>query len=154
MAVRAVSRSSGYADAGYALPRTPGIDGRCSQGVDGLGRRGCILSTNNSNAKVGLVLSGGGARAAYEVGVLKALYGAKCPSTDGQPAPEVFCGTGAGGFNAAVIASRMPNQYPSPIEYLESLWADEIPREGMMRNNRVYRRRLDTLQFLDIPFMW
>jgi NTE family protein len=116
--------------------------------------RGCILSTNNSNAKVGLVLSGGGARAAYEVGVLKALYGSKCPSTDGQAAPEVFCGTGAGAFNAAVIASRMPNQYPSPIEYLESLWADEIPREGMMRNNRVYRRRLDTLQFLDIPFMW
>jgi NTE family protein len=101
-----------------------------------------------------LVLSGGGARAAYEVGVLKAMYGGRCPATRGQNPPEVFCGTGAGGFNAAVIAGRLPGQYPSPVEYLESLWADEIPREGRMRNNRVYRRRLDTLQFLDIPFMW
>ncbi len=71
-----------------------------------------------------------------------------------MPAPEVFCGTGAGGFNAAVIASRLPRQSPSPIGYLESLWADEIPKEGRMRNNRVYRKRLDTLQFFDIPFMW
>src|SRR5262249_11403426 len=63
-------------------------------------------------------------------------------------------GTGAGAFNAAVIASRLSGQSPSPIEYLESLWADEIPREGLMRNNRVYRKRLDTLQFFDIPFMW
>jgi NTE family protein len=100
------------------------------------------------------VLSGGAARAAYEVGVLKAMYNGKCPATDGTPAPEVFCGTGAGAFNAAVIASRLPNQFPSPVEYLESLWADEIPREGRMRNNRVYRKRLDTAQFLDIPFMW
>jgi hypothetical protein len=53
-----------------------------------------------------------------------------------------------------LIASRLPGQFPAPIEYLESLWADEIPQEGLMRNNRVYRKRLDTLQFFDIPFMW
>jgi NTE family protein len=100
------------------------------------------------------VLSGGGARAAYEVGVLKAMYNGKCAVAEGTPAPEVFCGTGAGAFNAAVIASRLPGQFPSPIDYLQSLWADEIPREGRMRNNRVYRKRLDTRQFFDIPFMW
>jgi predicted acylesterase/phospholipase RssA len=66
----------------------------------------------------------------------------------------VFTGAGAGAFNASVICSRMPGQFPSPIEYLLSLWADEIPREGLMRNNRVYRRKLDWGQFLDIPFMW
>ena len=82
------------------------------------------------------------------------MYNGKCAAAEGTPAPEVFCGTGAGGFNAAVIASRLPGQFPSPVEYLESLWADEIPREGLMRNNRVYRKRLDTLQFFDIPFMW
>src|SRR5262249_60081791 len=75
-------------------------------------------------------------------------------AAEGARGSEVFCGTGAGGFNAAVIASRLPGQFPSPIEYLESLWADNIPRERMMRNNRVYRKRLDTLQFFDIPFMW
>lgn len=94
-----------------------------------------------------MVLSGGGARAAYEVGVLKTLMAGPDP-------PEVFCGTGAGAFNAAVIASRLPGQFPEPVEYLRSLWADEIPREGLMRNSRVYRRRLDTAQFADIPFMW
>jgi predicted acylesterase/phospholipase RssA len=82
------------------------------------------------------------------------MYNGKCAAAEGTPAPEVFCGTGAGAFNAAVIASRLPGQFPSPVEYLESLWADEIPREGRMRNNRVYRKRLDTLQFFDIPFMW
>lgn len=106
------------------------------------------------NERVGLVLSGGGARAAYEVGVLKAIFSGQCPAASGQNTPEVFCGTGAGAFNAAVIASRLPRQKPAPVDYLESLWADEIPREGMSRNNRVYRRRLDTAQFLDLPYMW
>lgn len=108
----------------------------------------------NSNERVGVVLSGGGARAAYEVGVLKALFNGKVPGSAGQNSPEVFCGTGAGAFNASVIASRLPRQKPSPVAYLESLWADEIPREGLSRNNRVYRRRLDTAQFFDIPYMW
>jgi NTE family protein len=108
----------------------------------------------NASERVGLVLSGGGARAAYEVGVLKAIYKGTCPVAKGTPAPEVFCGTGAGAFNAAVIASRLPGQFPSAIDYLESLWADEIPQEGLMRNNRVFRKRLDTMQFFDLPFMW
>ncbi len=103
--------------------------------------------------KVGLVLSGGGSRAAYEVGVLRAIYAGQCPEARGQRLPEVFCGTAGGAFNAAVIASRLPGQSPSPIDYLTSLWADEIPREGRARHNRVYRKRLDTLQFFDLPFM-
>ena len=107
----------------------------------------------NLNEKVGVVLSGGGARAAYEVGVLKAIYGGKCRSAQGNP-PEVLCGAGAGAFNAAVVASRLPGQYPTATDYLVSLWADEIPREGLSRNNRVYRKRLDTAQFLDLPYMW
>jgi len=107
----------------------------------------------NPNEKVGVVLSGGGARAAYEVGVLKAIYSGKCRSATGNPV-EVLCGTGAGAFNAAVVASRLPGQYPAPLDYLESLWADEIPREGRARNNRIYRKRLDTNQFFDLPYMW
>ncbi|MEX2264661.1 MAG: patatin-like phospholipase family protein [Bryobacteraceae bacterium] len=112
------------------------------------------MTHNDGSERVGLVLSGGGARAAYEVGVLKAIYGGRCPAAQGQCPPEVFCGTGAGAFNAAVIAGRLPLQFPSPVGYLESLWADEIPREGLMRHNRVFRRRLDTLQFLDLAYMW
>jgi len=106
------------------------------------------------DGKVGLVFSGGGARAAYEVGVLKAINDGRCPAAKNENPAEVFCGTGAGAFNAAVIASRFPGQYPGPADYLVSLWADEIPREGRARNNRVYRKRVDTLQFFDIPYMW
>ena len=54
--------------------------------------------------KIGLVLSGGGARAAYQVGVLKAiseLIDTPCCN----PFP-IICGTSAGGLNAAGIASR------------------------------------------------
>lgn len=98
------------------------------------------------------MLSGGGARAAYEVGVLRAIYDGKGPAAD-RP-PEVFCGTGAGAFNAAVLASRLPNQFPTPIAYLESLWADEIPREGRMRHSRVYRKRVDLGMFFDWPYIW
>jgi NTE family protein len=107
----------------------------------------------NLNEKVGLVLSGGGARAAYEVGVMKAIYSGKCRSAQGNP-PEVLCGTGAGAYNAAVAASRLPGQYPSAIDYLTSLWVDEIPREGLSRNNRIFRKRLDTAQFFDLPYLW
>ena len=68
--------------------------------TDKSGVRGVYL---NANERVGLVLSGGGARAAYEVGVLKAIYNGKCSAAAGSGAPEVFSGTGAGAFNAAVI---------------------------------------------------
>jgi predicted acylesterase/phospholipase RssA len=103
--------------------------------------------------KTGLVLLGGGASAAYEVGVIKAIYTGRCPAAGGVR-PQVFCGRGAGGFNCAVVASRYPGQSPDPAGYLESLWADEIPQEGKMRNTRVFRRRLDTAQFFDFGFMW
>ena len=50
----------------------------------------------------GLVLSGGGARAAYQVGALRAI--AKLmPRGNAQPFP-VICGTSAGAINAALLA--------------------------------------------------
>jgi NTE family protein len=51
----------------------------------------------------GLVLSGGGARAAYQVGVLRAIAD-MVPA--GTPSPfQVLCGTSAGAINAAAIAA-------------------------------------------------
>src|SRR5262245_28364116 len=56
-----------------------------------------------SNARVALVLPGGGARSAYQVGVLKAISGWYPP---GSALPfQVLCGTSAGAINAAVLAS-------------------------------------------------
>lgn len=54
---------------------------------------------------VGLVLSGGGARGAYEAGVLRYLFQA-LPEATGRPfAPRVICGSSIGAFNGAWVAA-------------------------------------------------
>ena len=51
----------------------------------------------------GLILTGGGARAAYQVGVLKALA-EWLPENAGNPFP-VLAGTSAGSINTALLAA-------------------------------------------------
>jgi len=63
-----------------------------------------------------LVLSGGGARAAYQVGVLRYLARA-FPST----IPDILTGVSAGGINAAFLAARQ-EPYPQKIEELAEMW--------------------------------
>ncbi|HEY4069040.1 MAG TPA: patatin-like phospholipase family protein [Burkholderiaceae bacterium] len=61
-----------------------------------------------STPVTGLVLTGGGARAAYQVGVLKAIAAirrASSGATEGNPFP-VIAGTSAGAINAAALACR------------------------------------------------
>ena len=68
---------------------------------------------------LGLILPGGGARNAYQVGVLKAveeLIVSKNPS----PFP-VVTGTSAGSLNAGLIASRSMN-YSDGMERLLGMW--------------------------------
>ncbi len=56
-----------------------------------------------ADAATALVLTGGGARAAYQVGVLRALARLTPP---GAPSPfRVICGTSAGALNATAIAA-------------------------------------------------
>src|SRR5574344_210266 len=64
----------------------------------------------------GLVLSGGGGKGAYEVGVWKAL----CEYGIGQKVTE-FSGTSVGGLNAALFASTLP-------EYSEKIWKEFVPK--------------------------
>ena len=52
--------------------------------------------------RAGLILTGGGARAAYQVGVLKAIRDL-LPDQAKNPFP-ILCGTSAGAINAAVLA--------------------------------------------------
>lgn len=57
--------------------------------------------------RIALVLPGGGARSAYQVGVLQAIAG-WCPP--GRPLPfSILCGTSAGAINAAVLAAHGGN---------------------------------------------
>ena len=54
------------------------------------------------DGKAALVLTGGGARAAYQVGVLSAIREIRGRAT-GNPFP-IMCGTSAGGINVAALA--------------------------------------------------
>ncbi|MCZ4313486.1 patatin-like phospholipase family protein [Comamonadaceae bacterium G21597-S1] len=72
---------------------------------------------------VGLVLMGGGARTAYQVGVLRALAGmlqARADAPRGFPF-QVLVGTSAGAINAAFLASRAM-QGLQAFEQLAQFW--------------------------------
>jgi NTE family protein len=72
---------------------------------------------------MGLVLTGGGARAAYQVGVLKALAHIRrkaSPLDLPNPFP-VIVGTSAGALNAATLASHCDN-FDQAVAHLVNIW--------------------------------
>jgi NTE family protein len=77
----------------------------------------------------GLILPGGGARGAYQVGVLKALA-EMMPRGARNPFP-VLSGTSAGAINVAVLASRAA-RFSFAVAELERVWAN-------FRAEQVYR---------------
>ena len=91
---------------------------------------------------IGLILSGGGARAAYQVGVLMAIADL-VPRGTRNPFP-VICGTSAGALNAAAIASNAHN-YRMAVKGLERVWANLTP-------DQVYRTDFGT--FLKSLLRW
>ena len=79
--------------------------------------------------RVGLILTGGGARAAYQVGVLKAIA-EFLPRRAHNPFP-VICGTSAGSLNAATLAVNAQN-FRKGVRYLDNIWKN-------FHANQVYR---------------
>ncbi|MDB6062278.1 MAG: hypothetical protein JWM78_2381 [Verrucomicrobiaceae bacterium] len=77
-----------------------------------------MLNPNPLN-HTALLLPGGGARAAYQVGVLKALAHITRDSPN-NPFP-ILCGTSAGALNAVALATQA-NDFCKAVEWLESLW--------------------------------
>lgn len=69
--------------------------------------------------RVGLILTGGGARAAYQVGVLKAIA-EFLPRRAHNPFP-VICGTSAGALNAAALAINA-RSFRKGVRYLDNIW--------------------------------
>ena len=67
-----------------------------------------------------LVLAGGGARAAYQVGVLGAI--ADWLPEDAQCPFEVLVGTSAGALNAAALVARAAN-FRAGVSVLEEVWS-------------------------------
>ncbi len=72
----------------------------------------------------GLILTGGGARAAYQVGVLKAVARIRrdCKAPYGNPFP-VIAGTSAGAINAAALACHA-DHFDLAVSGLADVWAN------------------------------
>jgi NTE family protein len=79
---------------------------------------------------IGLVLTAGGARGAYQAGVLKKL--GEIPRLKGQPSPfSIVAGASAGALNCAAIASQSDNFFEA-THRLADLW-------GLIRFQDVFR---------------
>jgi NTE family protein len=79
-------------------------------------------------ARAGLVLTGGGARAAYQVGVVKAVRDI-LGSPVGNPFP-ILCGTSAGAINATTLAA-FADDFSRAVGNLVEIWEN-------MRCDHVY----------------
>jgi NTE family protein len=96
-----------------------------------------------------LVLSGGGAFAAYEVGVMKALFGGLSPATGYRPIdPHVVTGTSAGAFNCALLVDRWEVDSQTAIASMEQVWLDEVSQKAC--GNGIYRWRGNPFNLFDV----
>ncbi|OGI20759.1 MAG: hypothetical protein A3B68_09490 [Candidatus Melainabacteria bacterium RIFCSPHIGHO2_02_FULL_34_12] len=80
--------------------------------------------------KIALVMSGGAARGAYEVGVLKAFL----PELEKVGGVKILCGTSVGSINACVVASLIHQPVEKIIEGLEHYWLT-LKREHVFIEN-------------------
>ena len=87
-------------------------------------------------------MTGGGARAAYQVGVLKAIA-ELLPQGTHNPFP-IICGTSAGAINAAALATHAQD-YRYAVQRLETIWAN-------FHANQIFRT--DVLGILKTGVNW
>lgn len=78
--------------------------------------------------KVGLILTGGGARAAYQVGVLSAIHRilVKAGYSDKTNPFPIICGTSAGAINATALACRA-DHFGESLRTLREVWSQFQP---------------------------
>ncbi|VAX14005.1 Patatin [hydrothermal vent metagenome] len=76
---------------------------------------------NQQKSKTSIILSGGGARAAYQVGVLRAI--AEMLPDDAQNPFDIVCGTSAGAINAAALATHAYN-FNKSVQRIHNIWSN------------------------------
>jgi len=110
-----------------------------------------IAPAAKSGPSQGLILSGGGAQAAYEVGIIKALLTGQSPATKFKPLdPDVVAGTSAGSINASLILSA-DSQDPAEVAgYVEDTWLTDLAGGNGKCNSGAFRIRANPLNFLNL----
>jgi predicted acylesterase/phospholipase RssA len=77
-------------------------------------------SSGHSKAKsIGIVLSGGGSRAAYQVGALRALL---TPLQQSENSISVIVGSSIGSVNGLILGSALKNGLGQSVDLLNELW--------------------------------
>lgn len=100
--------------------------------------------------KQALVLSGGGAYGAFQVGLIKALAAGLCSSTGYQPLePDIFTGTSVGAYNATFLAAQGPTPFAESVARLETVWLERISRQGTGDPGGVFRYRCNPFEYLN-----
>ena len=88
-----------------------------------MGGPGAIPLLQSTVSKTGLILTGGGARAAYQVGVLKGvreILAGRAVSPPENPF-KIICGTSAGAVNAGALAVYA-NDFGAAVEHMLGVW--------------------------------
>lgn len=120
--------------AGPPSPRSPMLANSESNPVDAAasGHGGHASESGRTPGKLALVMGGGGARAAYQVGFLRCV--ARRFPTLRIP---IITGVSAGAINAALLASHQ-GSFEEAVAELQGLWAD-------LSVDRVFRTDLPSL---------
>lgn len=108
--------------------------------------------TDAGGHKHALVLSGGGAYGAYEVGVLRALLTEQPMHVQYRNVdPDIYTGTSVGAINTAVMVSQdgVGASSAEAVNFLENVWLDLISGSSETCGNGAYRIRADPFRYLN-----
>jgi NTE family protein len=103
------------------------------------------VTANGDRARTALVLSGGGARGAYQVGVLRELVEQGFLPRD-RPGIDVLIGSSAGAINTAAVAAAA-DDFATGLARLERVWR-------AIRPSQVYRTDVASLGRIGMRWAW
>src|SRR5260370_16573042 len=104
--------------------------------------------TNGDGVRQAVILSGGGARGACEVGVLKGLLAGDSSATDYTPLmPDIFTGTSIGAYNASLLVAEINSRGFAAIDHLEDVWLNVLPQDDDTGHNFFARYRADPFDY-------
>jgi NTE family protein len=111
----------------------------------------CRLPARRKNMEnaVGLVMTGGGARGAYQVGILKRIGEIKRVQTHGNPFP-IIGGASAGAINGSAIAAGS-DDFSLATKVLARVWSDLRPSD-IFRCDVLSQARNSLTWILDLSF--
>ena len=83
--------------------------------------------------KVGVVLSGGGSRGAYEAGIIHYIRTDLAKRMGRQPPIDIVTGTSVGAINAALLASLAHRPVAEQVDHAIALWLEMRKQDVIAR---------------------